>query len=86
MHPGIDVAASEEAVTGIPFGERLRQRALAEPDLLALTMVSVDGTATGYTLGELDREPAGGRARSRRGVHTWGPWWGLRSPIPSSSS
>jgi bile acid-coenzyme A ligase len=40
---------------GIPFGEQLRQRALADPDLVALTMVSVDGVAHGFTLDQLDR-------------------------------
>jgi bile acid-coenzyme A ligase len=40
---------------GIPFGEQLRRLALADPDLLALTLVSVTGVEHGFTLGELDR-------------------------------
>jgi bile acid-coenzyme A ligase len=40
---------------GIPFGEQLRQRALANPDLLALTMVTVDGVERGFTLDQVDR-------------------------------
>lgn len=40
---------------GIPFGERLRQLALAKPNLIALTMVSETGVDRSFTLEAVDR-------------------------------
>jgi bile acid-coenzyme A ligase len=55
---------------GIPFGEQLRQRAVANPDLVALTMVSVDGVERGFTLDQVDRGAnRWARTLARRGAH-----------------
>jgi bile acid-coenzyme A ligase len=51
-------SASPPALTaeeGIPFGVQLRRRALAEPDAIALTLVSIDGTERALTVDQLDR-------------------------------
>jgi len=40
---------------GIPFGQQLHRLALADPDLIALTMVSATGAESGFTFGQLDR-------------------------------
>jgi bile acid-coenzyme A ligase len=40
---------------GIGFGQRLHDRALADPDEIGLTVVAIDGTAVDLTLSELDR-------------------------------
>ncbi len=54
---------------GIPFGEQLRRRAMADPDSLALTMVSVDGVERGFTLDQVDRSAnRWARVLARRGA------------------
>ena len=40
---------------GIPFGQRLHDCALTDPDVIGLTVVAIDGTAENLTLSELDR-------------------------------
>jgi bile acid-coenzyme A ligase len=42
-------------LSDIPFGQRLHDRALADPDEIGLTVVAIDGTAVDLTLSELDR-------------------------------
>ncbi len=54
---------------GIPFGEQLRRLAIANPDRIALTMVSHDGAESGFTLDQLDRGAnQWARALSARGA------------------
>jgi bile acid-coenzyme A ligase len=55
---------------GIPFGEQLRLLALGSPDLVALTMVSADGSERMFTLDQLDRGAnQWGRMLAGRGAH-----------------
>ena len=53
---GVESAQPPSAVEeGIPFGEQVHRLALADPDLIALTMVSDTGVESGFTFGQLDR-------------------------------
>lgn len=48
-------ARSAVAQSEISFGQRLHDRALADPDRIGLTVVAIDGTAVDLPLSELDR-------------------------------
>lgn len=61
--PGID--------EGVPFGEQLRRRALAEPDQIALTMVSESGSEHAVTFDLLDRD-----------ANRWGRTLAARGAVP----
>ncbi|MDP9165642.1 MAG: AMP-binding protein [Actinomycetota bacterium] len=55
---------------GVPFGAQLRRLALADPDGVALTIVSDEGIDRGFTLDQLDRGTnQWARALAGRGVH-----------------
>lgn len=65
---------------GIPFGEQLRRLALADPDLLALTMVSATGVESGFTLDALERGAnQWARTLTGRGAQ-WGSLVGIAIP------
>jgi bile acid-coenzyme A ligase len=64
-----DVSPLSTIDEGIPYGEQLRRRAMADPDSLALTMVSVDGVERGFTLDQVDRSAnRWARALAQRGA------------------
>ncbi len=67
----VDAEAHPAVVhSGVSFGQRLHNRALADPDGIGLTVVAIDGTAVELTLSELDqRANQWGRALIDNGAH-----------------